>query len=215
MQNQIKELKAQGLSIRKIAHALNVSRQTVRKYDSLGSPVAQASPNTSAVEPAAGWWAAVDWDKVVAELRSKGTTVKQLHREVAPQVSYWCFWRQLRERMPRQPSISLRREHQIGERCEIDYADGVAIADAATGELRKTHLFCGVLPFSSYVFGEFVWNQQLPSFIASHERVWYFFGGVTPYVVPDNLKAGVRRAHWYDYTTWESRCTQVSKRKSE
>jgi hypothetical protein len=54
------------------------------------------------------------------------------------------------------------------------------------------------LPFSSYTFGEFVFDQTLASFIGSHERMWAFFGGVTPYLVIDNLKAGVRNAHRYD-----------------
>jgi len=57
---------------------------------------------------------------------------------------------------------------------------------------------CAVLPFSSYTFGEFAWSQNLASFIGSHERMWAFFGGVVPYVVIDNLKAGVRAAHRYD-----------------
>jgi len=54
------------------------------------------------------------------------------------------------------------------------------------------------LPFSFYTFGEFAWTQNLASFIESHERMWAFFGGVVPYVVIDNLKAGVRAAHRYD-----------------
>lgn len=56
----------------------------------------------------------------------------------------------------------------------------------------------GVLPFSSYTFGEFVKNQKLPTFIGVQERMFSFFGGVTPYIVPDNLKSGVHQAHLYD-----------------
>jgi len=54
--------------------------------------------------------------------------------------------------------------------------DGIDIVDRVTGECRKTHLFCAVLPFSSYTFGEFAWTQNLASFIESHERMWAFFG---------------------------------------
>ena len=50
----------------------------------------------------------------------------------------------------------------------------------------------------AYTFGEFVWDQKLASFIESHERAWAFFGGVTPYVVVDNLKSGIKKAHRYD-----------------
>src|SRR5690606_14513569 len=58
------------------------------------------------------------------------------------------------------------------ERTQINYCDGIAIVDRATGERRKTHLFCGVLPFSSFAFAEFVERQKLASFIESHERMW-------------------------------------------
>ena len=60
-----------------------------------------------------------------------------------------------------------------------------------TGGVINVSSVASFLPFSSYTFGEFVLNQTLPSFIGSHERMWAFFGGVTPYVVIDNLKAGV------------------------
>ena len=52
----------------------------------------------------------------------------------------------------------------------------------------------GVLPFSSYTFGEFVSDQKLPTFIGVQERMFAYFGGVTPYLVVDNLKSGVHSA---------------------
>lgn len=51
---------------------------------------------------------------------------------------------------------------------------------------------------SSYTFGEFVLDQKLPTFLGVQERMFFFFGGVTPYVTPDNLKSGVHQAHLYD-----------------
>lgn len=41
----------------------------------------------------ATWDAAVDWAKVKDELERRGTTVKQLHHELAPEVNYLTFWR--------------------------------------------------------------------------------------------------------------------------
>lgn len=191
MQEQIKVLLDQGLSIRKVAESLNVARQTVRKYaDGPKAPELSTSGEVA-------WDSAVDWE-AVSKAVLNGTTVKQLHQEYCPEVSYTCFRRRLRVKAPRPVAVTLRLEHKPGERTQIDYCDGVAVTDRNTGEIRKTHLFCGVLPFSSYAFGEFVWNQKLPTFIASHERMWAFFGGVTPYVVVDNLKSGVKAAHRYD-----------------
>jgi transposase len=154
MQHQIKSLLSQGLSIRKVAQALNVSRQTVRKYGD--SAAAESVSPESAPPSTVDWDGAIDW-KEVARAASGGTTVKQLHTEYAPEgVSYTQFRRRLRTLSPPAPAVAIRLEHKPGERTQIDYCDGIGIVDATTGEVRKTHLFCGVLPFSSYAFGEFV-----------------------------------------------------------
>lgn len=55
-----------------------------------------------------------------------------------------------------------------------------------------------MLPHSGKIFARFFFDQKLASFIAAHEAMFAFFGGVTPYVLIDNLKAGVTKAHRYD-----------------
>jgi transposase len=194
MQEQIKVLLSQGLSIRKVALALGISRQTVRKFGT-AQPEAAVADGAATSEPA--WDAAIDWGDVAKQAAS-GVTIKQLHSELAPEASYTRFRRRLIAKAPRPMAATMRLEHKPGEQVQIDYCDGIDVVDRVSGECRKTHLFCGVLPFSSYAFGEFTWSQNLASFIESHERMWAFFGGVVPYVVIDNLKAGVRAAHRYD-----------------
>ena len=192
MQKQIRLLLNQGLSIRKVSLALKVSRQTVRKYRNVD--VVETLPD-QVDSPA--WDHAIDWTAVRRAVAG-GTTVKQLHSEYASEVSYTRFRRRLRAKAPVPPAVTIRLEHKPGEKAQIDYCDGIPIVNRATGEQRKTQFFCGVLPFSSYAFGEFSMSQKLPSFIESHERMWAYFGGVTPYVVVDNLKSGVKNAHRYD-----------------
>jgi hypothetical protein len=89
-------------------------------------------------------------------------------------------------------------KHRPGEKCFVDYGDGITIQDRRTGETRKTWIFVATIPFSSKVFAEFVFDQKSASFIESHENCWEFFGGVPDYVVSDNLKSGVTKAHIYD-----------------
>jgi hypothetical protein len=72
------------------------------------------------------------------------------------------------------------------------------ITEPLSGKKTLTQFFLGVLPFSSYTFGEFVLDQKLPTFIAVQQRMFAYFGGVTPYVVVDNLKSGVHKANLYD-----------------
>jgi transposase len=42
------------------------------------------------------------------------------------------------------------------------------------------------------------WTQKLPDWISSHVRAFAFFSGVPGQLVPDNLKAGVTKACFYD-----------------
>lgn len=206
MQEQIKKLLAEGHSIRKVSEALGVSRQTVRKFGRKRGgqeqqppqsvSLAQVSPEGDTKE-LAPWEQAIDWASVRAAVTS-GATIKQVHAEQAPEVSYTRFRRTLHRRAAPPPAIALRLTHQPGEKVQVDYCDGIMLVDRSTGEGRKTQFFCGVLPFSSFAFGEFVADQKLPTFLESHERMWSYFGGVTQYVVVDNLKSGVKKAHRYD-----------------
>lgn len=191
MHTQIRHLAAHGYSLRAIARLLRLSRKTIRKV--LGSTPTPAEPPP--------WVSTVDWTSVQQEVYGRGTTIKQVHQEVAPEVPYVRFWRAFRDRVPREASphdVTLRLHHKPGEKTQVDFCDGLPITDPATGKTTPTQLFCGVLPFSSYTFGEFVLDQKLATFIGVHHRLFAYWGGVTPYVVVDNLKSGVHRAHLYD-----------------
>jgi len=153
MQAQIQRMAEQGYSARAIARALKVSRKTVRKI--LGITPKEESE-------VAGWIQTVDWDYVWEEVYGKGNTIKQIHREVASEVPYLNFWRAFRDKVPRQASpseITIRLHHKPGEKTQIDFCDGSATTDPKTGKRTSTQFFCGVLPFSSYTFGEFVLTE--------------------------------------------------------
>jgi hypothetical protein len=84
MQTQIKQMSEQGHSIRTIARVLKLSRRTVRKY---------LEPGPMAAERTGGWEDQIDWEHVREEVNGRGTTIKQIGREVAPQIEYVKFWR--------------------------------------------------------------------------------------------------------------------------
>jgi transposase len=52
-------------------------------------------------------------------------------------------------------------------------------------------LFVAVLGASNYTYAEATLTQQVPDWIASHQRAFAFVGGVTAAVVCDQLKSGV------------------------
>ncbi|MGB7947426.1 MAG: IS21 family transposase [Candidatus Binatia bacterium] len=192
MQTQIKLMSEQGHSIRSIARVLKLSRRTVRKYlESVPQPSSESG----------GWQDKIDWDYVRQEVYGKGSTVKQIGREVAPEIPYVKFWRVFRDQAGLKASpeqVTLRLHHKPAEKTQVDFCDGVFITERESGKKALTQFFLGVLPFSSYTFGEFVLDQKLPTFIGVQERMFAFFGGVTPYLVVDNLKSGVYKADLYD-----------------
>jgi len=192
MQTQIKLMSEQGHSIRSIARVLKLSRRTVRKYlESVPRPSGESG----------GWEDKIDWDYVRQEVYGKGTTVKQIGQEVAPEIGYVKFWRVFREQAGLKASpeqVTIRLNHKPAEKTQVDFCDGVFITERDSGKKTLTQFFLGVLPFSSYTFGEFVLDQKLATFIGVQERMFAFFGGLTPYLVVDNLKSGVHRADLYD-----------------
>ena len=71
--------------------------------------------------------------------------------------------------------------------------------DTATTEIYTLSLH-DALPIY-YTYAEATWTQGLPDWIASHRRTFVFFDGVPELVVPDNLRAGVSKAHRYEPDT--------------
>ncbi len=193
MERQIIELRQQGKSIRSITLALKVGRNTVRRVlrSLANKKINEAQLENSEEE-------SIPWDEICKK-RSLGYTVKVLHESYCGnKLSYWSFNRKLKKRMPKDAKVAIPMVYEPGRTAQVDYADGISIMNPLTGELRKTQLFCGVLPKSSYTFGEFTESQRLPDFLGSHERMFHYFGGVPKYVVHDNLKAGTTKAHRYD-----------------
>jgi transposase len=55
----------------------------------------------------------------------------------------------------------------------------------------EVELFVAVLGASNYTYAEATRTQQVPDWIASHQRAFTYFQGVPGAVVPDQLKSGV------------------------
>lgn len=144
-----------------------------------------------------------DWNWVHQELRrQKGVTLHLLwleHRREHPDaLAYSQFCAHYHE-IQKALNVTMRQVHAGGERTTVDYAGvPVPIIDRATGEIHPAQVFVASLDASDYIFCEATWSQQAENFIASHERAFAYFGGVTEILTPDNLKSGVTDADYYD-----------------
>ena len=140
--------------------------------------------------------------EIHVELRRKGVTKQLLWSEYKQshangyEYSQFCS---LYRRWKQSADVVFRNDHVGGEKCFIDYAgQTVAIHDGLTGALNYAQIFVAVLGASSYTYAEATWTQSLPDWIASHNRAFAFFGGVSAILVPDNLKSAVTKACRYD-----------------
>lgn len=202
------------LSNEKIARACGVSKGVVCKYLQLagargliwplpeGTDEAQLERLLFPANQKPSRFVQPDYFKVHQALKHKGVTLQLLwaehvavHEAQAYRYSQYCHhYRQWRKQQRR----SMRQIHRAGEKTFIDYCGPtVPIVCRNTGEIRRTQIFVAVLGASSYTFAEATWTQSLPDWIASHQRAFAFFGGVTELQIPDNLRAAVTNANRY------------------
>ena len=202
---EIKRLWNLEFTNRKIAQITGIHRNTVNKYVALFE-LEKTQPLNVLAEPRPPAAAAdinkVDWLKVRTEFLS-GVSLNVIHEELVEQnkvsVQYSGFWKQV-QKFANLSEATMVRIFKPGERSEIDYADGISIMDPATGEIKETEFFVGVLCHSRYAFAEFTMTQSSSDFLESHVNMFEFFGGTTQVLSPDNLKSAVTKAHRYDAT---------------
>jgi transposase len=204
------------LSNRKIAESCLIARSTVAEYlfrfqqAALSWPLPEAMDDTrleellfppTALKPSTER-PLPDWLYIHNELRRKGVTLALLwqeHKAQHPagyQYSQFCYWyRQWAKKI----DPVMRQEHRAGEKLFVDYAGMIIpVYDRLTAKAREAQIFVAVLGASNYCFAEATWTQSLPDWIASHARAFAYFGGIPRIVVPDNLKAGVTKACFYE-----------------
>lgn len=206
----------QGLSKRQTARSCGISRPAVDGYlcrakaaglhwplpvelddgalERLLFPRAPALPETARAMP--------DWSAVHRELKRPGVTLQLLwheYRQTHPQgYQYTWFCRQYRAWVG-QLDLVMRQTHRAGEKLFVDYAGMCAqVIDPSTGAVREAQLFVAVLGASNYTYAEATWTQGLADWTGAHVRCFTYLGGVPEVVVPDNLRAGVARAHRYE-----------------
>ena len=206
----------QGLSKRQVARSCGLSRPAVNAYlrraeaaglrwplpvelddgalERLLFPPPPARPATARGVP--------DWAAVHRELKRPGVTLQLLwheYRQTHPQgYQYTWFCQRYREWVGKLDLV-MRQSHRAGEKLFVDYAGMRAqVIDPATGAVREANIFVAVLGASNYTYAEATWTQGLADWIGAHVRCFTYLGGVPEVVVPDNLRAGVNKAHRYE-----------------
>lgn len=143
-----------------------------------------------------------DWQYIQRELKKKSVTKMLLwleYKQAYPEGYQYSQFCDLYKEWAKTTDVVFRNEHVAGEKVFVDYAgQTIPIWDALTGEAKEAQIFLGVLGASSYTYAEATWTQTIPDWLASHKRMFAFFGGVAAIWVPDNLKSGVTTPCRYD-----------------
>lgn len=215
--SEVLRLRAQGRSIRQIAASVGVGHSTVGEYLRRAEAAGLAWPLPEGVgeeeldaalfPPQVGAPGAVrpvpDWREVNRELKSKRGVTRRLlwleWREAHPEgwgYSQFCWhydqWLGAQD-------VVMRLSYAGGERMFVDFSgDRARWFDPETGESHEAEVFVAVLGCSGKLYVQATASQDLGCWVDAHICAWEAFGGVAELTVPDNLRAGVSKACFYD-----------------
>ena len=206
---------AAGTSRNAIARSLEVSkhsiqavadaaeREKVSRQDAEGPEEGELYSRLSPEKAAAAEcvYPDSDWDAIHRELRKTGVTLRLLHGEHAdalkaegrPWMAYDRFCKRYAEYAERRNVVS-RVGHKAGRTPRAGWAGPtMQLADPMSGEVPEAYLFVAALPFSRYSYAEPTLGMKQDAWLRCHVHAFAFFGGSTPFIVPDNQLTGVKK----------------------
>lgn len=96
-------------------------------------------------------------------------------------------------------SPSMHIEHKAGDLIYVDFTGKkMHYVDRDTGEMHPAEIFVSILGASQLIYVEAVDSQMLEDWIWVNENAWWYYGGVTRGICPDNIKAAVTKACNYE-----------------
>jgi transposase len=187
----ILDLHRQGLTVSAIARKLDLDRKTVRKYIQRGvePPVygprlprpMQIDPYVDFLKDRVRAFPGLSGSRLLREIQGLGysgsyTSVKDALRELRP---------------PRETHFEHRFETAAGEQAQVDFASFKAVFTDSPLEIVTVWLFTMVLGHSRYLWGEYVWHQDLLSVLRCHVAAFAALGGTPQQILYDRMKTAV------------------------
>jgi len=195
LQQSIISLHEKGWAERKIARELGVHRATVKRYvcDSKctnpqtgkNGPVSSCEPHRLKIK---------EWFK-------SGLSIERIHHDLSLghgfDGSYHSVYRFVQGLDTDSAERVWRMECEPGQEAQIDYGT-LYMPIGENGRRKKVHVLIVTLSHSRKSYVEAVLSQNSESFLRSLENAFRYFGGVPERLCPDNLKAAVSKADWYE-----------------
>ena len=206
----------EGLSVRKIAQSLGMSRPTVNRYILRAAAAELSWPLPAAMDDTMLAAALFKRPESSPQLRRPEPEWSDIHRELGRKgvtlMLLWTEWKELHpdghqysqfavhyHRWASRIDLVMRHDHRAGEKLFVDFAgDTIKITNPVTGEITEAQLFVAVSGASNYTYAEACVSQEMPHWIAAHVHAFEYMESVPAALVCDNLLAGVRKAHRYE-----------------
>ncbi|MBX3506934.1 MAG: IS21 family transposase [Parvibaculum sp.] len=187
----LKLLSRQGMSIRAIARATGLSRNTVRRALAAKTPP-DYKPRRAKPQKIAPYL-----DYLQAQLEQRPwVSAAQIYREISPQGYGGCYelvkvqWRSLRQQQQAARRACVRFETAPAQEAQFDWKGPVS-GLLASAPNRKLYFFRLVLGYSRYRITRLVTLQTLPAVLADLMDVLAILGGLPQRLVFDNFGAAV------------------------
>lgn len=195
LQKSITSLGSKGWSERRIARELGVHRATVKRYlcdSKCTNPQTGKQGPVSACEP---------HRERIKEWFDSGLSMERIHHDLSLshgfEGSYHSVYRFVQTLDTDTAKRVWRMECEPGQEAQIDYGT-LYLPIGENGRLKKVHVLLVTLSHSRKCYVEAVLSQNSESFLRSLENSFRHFGGVPERLCPDNLKAAVIKADWYE-----------------
>jgi transposase len=191
---RIRKCKADGVTQRRCAEALDISRNTVKRYwdgdhtpdDKNNYPVTVDSPEKLAIMEALAQYFEENKDapkKQAPNAKTAWTAIRNRYN-----VGESTVRKYVSELKMKQPEAFIPLDFDPGEVTQIDWCEIKAVIDGYT---HKVPVFCAVLPYSYTIFIAVLPNMTMESFFEGLMMAMEWFGGVTERIFFDNLKTAV------------------------
>lgn len=206
-----------GLSLRKTAQALSVSRPVLSEYlthceekeinyeKSLQMTDEQLAENFHSEVKREN----TQYQKLLCELPEyskellrPGVTRQLLWEEYCRELngtysySQFCYHFQ---QWSKSQELSMVIEHKAGDKLYVDFTGKkLHLVDRHTGEITPVEVFVAALGASKLIYAEAVRSQKKRDFIQAQVNTLEYIGGVPGAIVPDCLKSAVTKGHRYE-----------------
>jgi transposase len=213
-------LKAGGASNRMIAGSLGIARSTVAEVVARAAAAGLSWPlpeETTDAALAAAIFKRPQQSPLLGVRRRKEPDWAAIHLELKrPHVTLMLVWEEHRAEDPNAYSYSrfcelyrsfadklaptMRQAHVAGEKLFVDFAGATVpvLIDKHTGATREAQIFVATWGASSYTYALATWTQTTADWVGAQANALDFFGGAPRLIVPDNPKAAIVKACFYE-----------------